>query len=895
MKKQIIMRFISFTLVISMLLPMIQELTLSASAFSEEDAFYELMLEAIDDINAGSRAGSWSEAISNGVVPPWGYFHNAVQNHIVRKYGMRREYPTITYKEGQFLPPGKNVGDKGRADLSIYDGEHTYIWEVKPASYADVTLQIKGTNQLLGYVDSDPSYRVGDGRIDADWFVHGRYEISYTNEFNGLILYWFKPIDDDDKKKEKENIEFEVPIFVPNDEEEPEIPIIPKPEAAISPAQIVMITAVVVGVGTVAWIFSAHRNTIAEKIRLAFDSLCAALLIEDKVAIKAALNLLMFHIGLISAPISAYADDVLKAIEREDEEAFNEACNNLINAIIEHGEPDSDDEDEEESEEEDEEDACCPKCGAPRKKPLKGNPDWTRKIDRCSDPFHKPPGSPIILDLDGEGIETLPLSQGVFFDHKGNGFKVSTGWVGPNNGLLVRDINGNGIIDNGRELFGNHTLLQNGKQAANGFEALKELAEFGASVFDDTSPYWNEVMVWVDSNSNGITDPGELLTLEEAGVVSIDLDYYVANITDANGNIHREISTFTRDDETIGDAIDVWFVRNVIDSMAVSNLPVSEEVAGLPDLRGFGTAYSLHQAMMRDDSGQLQSLVEQFIAETSDTARYNIAKQILYKWTGAKTNTAVLEVFMGEKYTGGTGPNSTKNINDLFDILTEAVYNEFMAQTYFLYLYDAMTTICNGFYEEHTFDLTNVGYQFLYEISLNKETGERQFLDFIRNMYAMTIIPRVDLDSLREVLDQENTKYGYVLDSLNKPLIHNQSSNNLKGTNSGNLFWLDGKNNSIQIGNGDDTFLFFGDMGQNTITDGGGNNTIILFDFNQSDISVNQVFNSKGLNIEIVIEGTAGKITITDLTYMSNYNIVFSDGSMVDLINDFITIEIYTA
>jgi len=130
---------------------------------------------------------------------------------------------------------------------------------------------------------------------------------------------------------------------------------------------------------------------------------------------------------------------------------------------------------------------------------------------------------------------------------------------------------------------------------------------------------------------------------------------------------------------------------------------------------------------------------------------------------------------------------------------------------------------------------------------------------------------------------------------LNKPLIHNQSSNNLKGTNSGNLFWLDGKNNSIQIGNGDDTFLFFGDMGQNTITDGGGNNTIILFDFNQSDISVNQVFNSKGLNIEIVIEGTAGKITITDLTYMSNYNIVFSDGSMVDLINDFITIEIYTA
>ncbi|MCL2020237.1 MAG: hypothetical protein FWG70_10845, partial [Oscillospiraceae bacterium] len=473
-----------------------------------------------------------------------------------------------------------------------------------------------------------------------------------------------------------------------------------------------------------------------------------------------------------------------------------------------------------------------------------------------------------------------------------------------NNGLLVRDINGNGKIDSGRELFGNYTLLKNGKQAANGFEALKELVEVGASVFDNTSPYWNEVMVWIDANSNGITDPDELLTLEEAGVVSIDLSYYVANITDENGNVHREVGTFTRDDESIGDAVDVWFAHYAVESKAVSNLPVSEDVELLPDLTGLGTAYSLHQAIMRDESGQLQSLVEQFAAENDESARRVLARQIMFKWTGKTTTLAALEVITGEKYTGGTGTNAMKIINDAFDRFVDTVYDVLLAQSHLWYLYETMMEQIpdeEGYIiaDDYIFDLTDVAYELLNEILNNQETGERQFLELIRNMYGLILLPRVDLNSMREVLEQENTKYGYVLDSLNKPLIHNQSSNNLKGTNSGNLFWLDGKNNSIQIGNGDDTFLFFGDMGQNTITDGGGNNTIIFFNgINQSDISVNQVLipnNTKALNLEISILGTGGKITIKDFNYASSYKIAFADGSMVECIDFINPIEIGTA
>ncbi|MDZ4314471.1 MAG: hypothetical protein U0989_06870, partial [Azonexus sp.] len=68
--------------------------------------------------------------------------------------------------------------------------------------------------------------------------------------------------------------------------------------------------------------------------------------------------------------------------------------------------------------------------------------------------------SPIILDLDGDGvIDTVDLGAGVYFDHAADGFAERTGWVAPGDGLLVWDRNANGTIDTGRELFGSETPL----------------------------------------------------------------------------------------------------------------------------------------------------------------------------------------------------------------------------------------------------------------------------------------------------------------------------------------------------------------------------------------------------------------------------------------------------
>ncbi len=205
--------------------------------------------------------------------------------------------------------------------------------------------------------------------------------------------------------------------------------------------------------------------------------------------------------------------------------------------------------------------------------------------------------SPLVIDLDGDGIETLTTAGGVYFDHDGNGFRENSGWVGQDDGLLVRDINGNGQIDDGSELFGNHTLLSNGEKAANGFEALKDLDSNGDGVFNASDEAWNQIMIWQDRNSNGKVDSGELLTLESAGIAGIDLDYTHQEVVDANGNAHKQSGTVVKNDGTTGSIADVWFDANPEATIDDLQTEIPEAVLALPNISGSGNVHDLHAAM----------------------------------------------------------------------------------------------------------------------------------------------------------------------------------------------------------------------------------------------------------------------------------------------------------
>jgi hypothetical protein len=83
--------------------------------------------------------------------------------------------------------------------------------------------------------------------------------------------------------------------------------------------------------------------------------------------------------------------------------------------------------------------------------------------------------TPMVLDLNNDGIKTLGVSEGVSFDIFADGTKVNTGWVSSGDGLLVLDRNNDGSINDGSELFGSSTTLSGGVRATDGYAALREL------------------------------------------------------------------------------------------------------------------------------------------------------------------------------------------------------------------------------------------------------------------------------------------------------------------------------------------------------------------------------------------------------------------------------------
>jgi len=165
-----------------------------------------------------------------------------------------------------------------------------------------------------------------------------------------------------------------------------------------------------------------------------------------------------------------------------------------------------------------------------------------------------------VLDLDGNGINTLSAAQGVNFDLRGNGQVQRWGWVGGNDGLLVMDRNGDGIINDGRELFGAGTVLANGKQGADGFTAMRQEDTNHDGKLDANDLHFKDLRVWVDANHDGKTDAGELKTLADLGIVEMNLGAKTGTEVD-NGNLLGLVSDYKKSDGSTHALTDVWFAR----------------------------------------------------------------------------------------------------------------------------------------------------------------------------------------------------------------------------------------------------------------------------------------------------------------------------------------------
>jgi hypothetical protein len=169
--------------------------------------------------------------------------------------------------------------------------------------------------------------------------------------------------------------------------------------------------------------------------------------------------------------------------------------------------------------------------------------------------------TPLVLSFDRAPVEFTASASSFGFDLTGS-MSVATDWPTAKTPWLALDRNGNGQIDDGGELFGSATVLQDGARATNGFVALRELDANNDGQITDADAAWSRLLLWSDGDGDRLSTARELSAASSHKLLSIDLGYSTRGATcDPRGNCAIERATFRYLDdagvERTGDIIDV--------------------------------------------------------------------------------------------------------------------------------------------------------------------------------------------------------------------------------------------------------------------------------------------------------------------------------------------------
>lgn len=608
----------------------------------------------------------------------------------------------------------KYAGKEGHIDLWADGGDIIYVWEVKPPSYEYLPKRILGLEQLYRYVML-PKKEIGGGlqpRLQTLKFYPGGstnnfmpnptgafsfpwdngreellYTVNYSAESDGLVIYHFDRYAK--KKQEQEEPDPVVvtapaydpvivtePVTKPNDEPvigtEPNLAFSYESKYATEQAwEIIKNGAIVTGTGVAAT--GAILYSIP-KLKTLLNVLRANFVVHEPNTGK----------NTISGPIAAAATVVIAMIEPiTASAASNDECvaidsssefHEKLEEVLEYLYPESPYAIEEYLYKEDESSQCIDN--------IKDESSNYEKASKAN-----PPRDPLIIHYsDTEEIEFSTLDDGVNFDLDNNGFAEKTAWIANNDGFLVYDVNGNGSVDNGSELFGDQFVKPDGNVALTGFEALSSLdtnknGKIDAEDAINDDSVFNRIYVWFDIERNGKTDEGELISINDLGVFYIDLSY----IPDNKDNLQdtgtrREDSSYVYfNDEDPRKISEFWF-------------PVNSSDTTHDGIVTSGNVPSIEQAVAEDDTLYLLQLCIVFSRETDIAKKHSYLKQILYYITDSTDipidsrggnidarDLHVIEQFMGRSFDGVDGANPNINaaniLKDTYSRIEEYYYN----------------------------------------------------------------------------------------------------------------------------------------------------------------------------------------------------------------------------
>lgn len=246
--------------------------------------------------------------------------------------------------------------------------------------------------------------------------------------------------------------------------------------------------------------------------------------------------------------------------------------------------------------------------------------------------------SPLVLDLDGDGIELSALnsSGSVYWDIDQDGLGEASAWVGADDGLLAIDLNEDGQINNHGELFGDQTGERDGFQALASYDSNAD----GKITAEDV--VWSKLLVWKDDNTDGISFGSELHTLASLGITQIDLASSVSNTIIA-GNDVKLTGSFMMGGNT-HTIVDAWFKYDPANSFNLTDVELDASAQGLPNVHGYGDLPDLIISMSLDNTGignlldKVAAFNELSFADlfSSDGSSLAAVKDILYRWAGVE-------------------------------------------------------------------------------------------------------------------------------------------------------------------------------------------------------------------------------------------------------------------
>ncbi|STR03242.1 Uncharacterised protein [Kingella potus] len=243
---------------------------------------------------------------------------------------------------------------------------------------------------------------------------------------------------------------------------------------------------------------------------------------------------------------------------------------------------------------------------------------------------------PLVLDLDGDGIETVAANgfAGSLFDHDNDGIRTAGGWLASDDGFLVWDKNGNGRIDNGTELFGDNTALSGGKKAAHGFAALAQHDGNKDGVIDAKDKIFSQLRVWRDLNQDGISQSGELFTAASLKIKSFNLAYQNTRTVLGNGNTLAQNGSYTKTDGKTAQMGDILLQADTLYSRYANPVKLTDKQAQAANLHGIGRLRDLREAAAL--SGALGKVLSAYSAAQTKQEQMKQLDGLIRKW--AKTD-----------------------------------------------------------------------------------------------------------------------------------------------------------------------------------------------------------------------------------------------------------------